>query len=83
MMLDCELIFSRLQNVFRDTFDDETIEIFEEMTAEDIDEWDSVSHISLVITVEKEFGMRLNAAEIGELENVGAMIKLLQERATL
>lgn len=81
-MKDYEEIHGRLANVFRENFDDETIEIFDAMTAEDLDEWDSVSHISLVLSVEKEFGLTLNAAEIGNLENVGAMIALLRTRAT-
>jgi acyl carrier protein len=67
----------KLNHVFRDVFDDDTIEIFDAMTAADIDEWDSVTHITLVLAVEKEFGVRLNAAEVGKLDNVGAMIELL------
>ena len=70
-------VTDRLNRVFVETFDDQTIKIHDNMTADDLDEWDSVSHISLVLAVEKEFGIRLNAAEIGNLENVGAMIALL------
>ena len=70
----------RLQTVFRETFDDDSIELADEMTAEDLDDWDSVSHISLVLAVERAFGVTLNAAEIGSLENVGAMIALLRAR---
>ncbi len=70
----------RLNQVFVETFDDDAINIFDAMTANDLDEWDSVSHISLVLAVEKEFGIRLNAAEIGNLENVGAMIDLLTRK---
>ena len=47
-----------------------------------IEEWDSLSHITLVLAVEKEFGVRLNAAEVGRLANVGEMISLLTQRAT-
>jgi len=79
-MADYQLVRDRLNSVFRDVFDDEKIEIFDEMTADDLDEWDSVSHISLVLAVEKAFEVRLNAAEIGRLKNVGAMITLLQAR---
>jgi len=70
----------RLQTVFRETFDDDSIELADEMTAEDLDDWDSVSHISLVLAVEREFGVTLNAAEIGSLENVGAMIAMLRAK---
>lgn len=73
-------IRDRLQTVFRETFDDDAIELSDAMTAEDLDDWDSVSHISLVLAVERAFGVTLNAAEIGSLENVGAMIALLRAR---
>lgn len=70
-------IKNRLNKVFQEQFDDEEIKIFESMTAEDIEEWDSLMHIVLVVAVEKEFNIRLNAAEVGKLENVGEMIKLI------
>ncbi|MFC5322227.1 acyl carrier protein [Bradyrhizobium sp. HKCCYLRH2060] len=73
-------IYERLNKVFIETFGDETIKITPEMTADDLDEWDSVTHISLVLAVEEEFGQRLNAAEIGNLENVAAMVALLQKK---
>jgi len=74
-------IRKRLNRVFREVFGDDGIEISDAMTAKDIDEWDSLMHIVLVVAVEKEFGLRLNAAEVGKLENVGAMIDILQARA--
>lgn len=75
-------IRTRLTQVFHEVFDDDTIVIKDETTADDIDEWDSLSHISLVLATEKEFGVRLKAAEVGNLADVGAMIRLLVERAT-
>ena len=77
-----EEIRRRLNRVFIEVFDDDTIEIFDEMTAKDIEEWDSLMHISLVVATEKAFGVRLNAAEVGKLENVGAMLILLEERTS-
>ena len=71
----------RLNGVFRDIFNDGSIEVFDAMTAKDIPEWDSLMHIVLVVAVEKEFGIKLNAAEVGKLENVGVMLTLLEERA--
>ena len=78
-----EDIRRRLNQVFIEVFDDDTIEIFDEMTAKDVEEWDSLMHISLVVATEKAFNVRLNAAEVGKLENVGAMLALLEERSTL
>jgi len=74
-------IKQRLNEVFRSVFDDEDITIFDDMTAKDLDEWDSLAHITLVLAVEKEFDVRLKAAEVGALANVGAMIQLLMGRA--
>ncbi len=70
----------RLNQVFVEVFDDDSIQIFDEMTAKDVEDWDSLMHISLVVATEKEFGVRLNAAEVGKLENVGAMLALLEIR---
>ena len=67
----------KLQNVFRDVFDDEDINIFEEMTADDIEEWDSLMHIHLIIGIEKVFDVKFDTSEVVETENVGEFINLL------
>ena len=77
-----EKIRSRLNAIFIDIFDDDEIEIADETTADDIEEWDSIMHVTMVVAVEKEFGVELVASEVGKLENVGAMLDLLLERAT-
>jgi len=82
MTLTREEIRQRLEKVFQDVFDNDKIKLFETMTAEDLKEWDSLMHISLVVAVEKEFHVRLNAAEVGQLENVGAMLDLLARKNT-
>ena len=73
-------IVNKINSIFRDVFDDDSIEIFGGMTAEDILDWDSLNHITLVINVEKEFGLKLNLAEVGKLENIDEMIQLLLEK---
>ncbi len=75
-------IRDRLTAIFHDVFDDDEIVLTDGMSADDIEDWDSLSHINLVVVCEKEFGVRLAPAEVGKLENVGAMIHLLVERAT-
>ena len=72
----------QLNKVFQEVFDDDGIQIFDEMNSDDIEEWDSLIHITLVVAVEKEFGLELNATEVGKLENVGAMIDVIMKRAT-
>jgi acyl carrier protein len=74
-------IESRLTQVFRDVFDDDGIILTNTTTAKDVKAWDSLSHIHLVLAVEKEFKVRLDLAEIMKLENVGQMIDLLAKRA--
>jgi acyl carrier protein len=82
-MLSYNDVKPRLTRVFREVFDDESIELTDTTTANDIDEWDSLSHITLVLAVEREFSVRLRAAEVGSLANVGAMMRLLMDRAGL
>ncbi|MDE7234399.1 MAG: acyl carrier protein, partial [Ruminiclostridium sp.] len=65
-----EQIYQRLTNVFREFFDDDEIEIDAETTADDIDDWDSLNHITLMAAVEDEFGSRLSMGEVSGLDNV-------------
>lgn len=83
MAMNRDEIMARLTEVFREVFDEDELEISEQTSAADIDEWDSLTHITLVISTEREFGLRLNASELGQLKNVGALVDILEERATL
>jgi acyl carrier protein len=80
-MPDREEIVRRLTAVFQDTFDDPEIVLRDAMTAADLDDWDSLQHIVLVLAIEREFTVKLNPAEVGKLENVGKMIDLLLAKA--
>jgi acyl carrier protein len=73
-------IVSRINDVFRAVFDDDALEISDAMTAKDVDGWDSLTHITLVVAVEKEFGLRFPAAEVGKLANVGALVAMVEAR---
>lgn len=79
-MSERDAVRERLNAVFREVFEDDGLEISDATTASDIDEWDSLQHIVLVLAVEREFRLRLNPAEVGKLENVGRMIDLLVAR---
>jgi acyl carrier protein len=81
-MNDRNIITSRLTAVFHEIFDDDSIVLRDLMTAKDLEEWDSLNHITLVLAIEKEFGIRFNTAEVGTLANVGEMIDLLVVRAS-
>jgi acyl carrier protein len=74
-----EQILNKLTAVFRDVFDDDDIELTAETTAQDIEEWDSLNQIKIILACEKAFGIRLNARDINSLENVGAMLDHLDK----
>ena len=72
-----EEIRTKIQDIFRDTFNDTSIVIDDDTNADDIDEWDSFNHINLVAAIEKAFDIRFALGELQELANVGDMIKLM------
>ncbi|MBR6243452.1 MAG: acyl carrier protein [Ruminococcus sp.] len=74
-------IVTRLTAVFRDVFDDDSIVINENTTANDIDDWDSIEHINLIGAVEEEFGIRFKMREVSGMKNVGEMMNIIAERA--
>ena len=74
-------IYSRLREIFEDVFDEDIIELTSQLTAKDVDGWDSVSHIRLILTVEKAFKMKFTTSEIGKLENVGDLVRLIRAHA--
>ena len=75
-----EQIYKRLNEIFKDFFDDDSIEIDENTTAEDIEDWDSLKHITLIDTVESEFGLRFTMGEVSGMKNVGEMAEIIKER---
>lgn len=74
-----EEVFERLNKVFQDVFDDETIEVNDETTADDIDEWDSFEHINLVVAVEDEFSFKIPMGKVVTMKNVGEMVDIILE----
>jgi acyl carrier protein len=74
-------IHDRLTAVFRIVFNDDSLELRDEMTARDIPDWDSLANINLMFSVEQEFGMRLRDDQFASFENVGDLERFLDERA--
>ena len=70
-------IGKKLEKVFRDVFDDEKINIFNEMKANDIEEWDPLMHIHLIIAIENDFDIKFDTNEVINTANVGEFIDLL------
>ena len=73
-------ILDRLNIVFREVFDDESIVVNENTTSADIDDWDSLEHINLIVSVEEEFGFKFSMNEVVHMSNVGDMIKIIEEK---
>ncbi|HYW79228.1 MAG TPA: acyl carrier protein [Thermoguttaceae bacterium] len=77
-------MLDQMQEVFRDVFDDDELTLAEEMTALDIDGWDSLMHINLIIAVERRFGVKFATAEISGLkaddQNVGTFCRLVAKK---
>jgi len=73
-------IIDKLKPIFRAVFDDDDLVIFAATTANAIDEWDSLAHIRLVVSIEKDFGLRFTTDEISNLGNVGDMADLIMQK---
>ena len=76
-----EEIYERLNEVFRDVFDEEDLTVSDETTAADVDGWDSHMHISLIDAVEEEFDIRFDMKTVVKLKNVGEMVDVIEQEA--
>ena len=72
-----EAIYEKLNAVFQDVFDDDSIIVNADTTADDIEDWDSLEHINLVSAVEKEFGVKFTMAQVVGMKNVGEMVEVI------
>ena len=79
--MDSKTIYTRLNKVFRDVFDDDSITVNPKTTANDIEDWDSLEHITLISAVEREFKMKFKMGEISSMKNVGEMASIIAQRA--
>jgi acyl carrier protein len=77
-----EQIYERLNKIFQNVFDEDRLAVRENTTAEDIDGWDSLEHINLIVAIEDDFGMKFSISEVTGMKNVGAMVEIIRERAT-
>ena len=72
-------IYNRLNEVFREVFDDDSITVNAETTAADIEDWDSLTHIQLIAAVEAEFDVRFSMKQVSAIKNVGEMAQILAD----
>jgi acyl carrier protein len=73
-------IVSGLTSVFREVFDDDELILKPEMTADEVDGWDSLAHIRLILSVQKKFGIKFSPVEMNRLKNVGDLIALTKDK---
>jgi len=76
-----EEVFEKLNEVFKDVFFDDSIEVTDATTSKDIEGWDSLMHITLIGAVEDEFDIRFPMKDVVEMKNVGDMVNLIMELA--
>lgn len=75
-----EEIYKALDEVFEEVFDDDSIHVTPETTANDIEDWDSLEHINLVVAIENRFGIKFKMNEVTSMKNVGEMVDIILER---
>lgn len=75
-----EEIFEKVSIIFQEVLEDDTLVISEDQNAEDIDEWDSLTHIMLVVETEKIFKLKFLSSEITKWKNIGEMITAIQSK---
>ncbi|PCC98335.1 acyl carrier protein [Halopseudomonas pelagia] len=73
-------VLSALEPIFRDMFDDDGIDLTADTTAEDIDGWDSLAHVSLIVAAEQRFGVKFLTAELDSLHDVGHFAQLISKK---
>lgn len=76
-----DALIEKLTTIFRKVFDDETIVLNDQMTANDIGSWDSLSHMLMITQVENAFSIKFSLREINKLKNVGALIRLIESKS--
>lgn len=81
--MEKDAILKLLTEVFEDVFDLDGVSISRDTTANDIDEWDSLEHITLISAVESTFKMKFKMKEVSTMKNVGEMIDIIAERTSL
>lgn len=78
-----EDIVNRLNTIFRQVFEDTSIEVTREMTSSDLEKWDSLSHVTMIMSVEEEFGIKFTLRELVAMKNVGDLIDSVVRKTTI
>ena len=73
-------VLSKLQDIFRDIFDDESLVLTRETTAADIEEWDSLAQVNIIVACEAEFGIKFDLNDIVQLKSVGDIVDMVERK---
>jgi len=73
-------IKARLTSVFHEVFDDDELALTPELTADDVEGWDSLAHIRLILSTQKAFGVKFSPSETSRLKNVGELAALIKQK---
>ena len=78
--MENELIIGKLTNIFHEVFMDDELVLKESMSANDVDIWDSLTHMLMVTAVEKEFGIKFKLKDLNKMKNVGDLIQTIKSK---
>jgi len=73
-------MIKKIEGIFREILDDDQIVLKNETNAEDIEDWDSLNHVYLIVAIEKEFGVKFNSSEIQKFRNIGGIVECIETK---
>lgn len=73
-------IYENLTGIFRDVFDDDSITAVPTLSAKDVDGWDSLTHVRLIISIERAFNIRFSTSDLASLQRVGDVVAIIHSR---
>ena len=79
-MMTKEEIHNKANTVFKEVFKDDTLEIHEQMSAKDVEKWDSLNHLTLIATIEERFGIKFKLKELIAMKNVGDLLQIIASK---
>lgn len=78
--MDQQEIMEKLTKIFQDEFDDDELIIFEDMTPDDIDDWDSMTMVSLMSNIASEFSLKFSMGELKKIHSIGDIVRMIIDR---
>ena len=79
-MITTNELHARLTDIFREVFENDSLVLRDDMTADEVENWDSLTHIDLIVAIEKEFKIRFTTGEVTGLKNVGELTALVSAK---